>query len=194
MRIVAFYYLNVVKDKENAKKYYLMGIEAGSTTAMNDLALYYYKENNYDMCKMYLLMAINLGDFTELNNLGNMYKSKNDYANAIKCYVMGLRLGISNCMIEIEKLEEIMHIEIYEEINNQKPNEIIIGLLNKLKKKREIIIYSNKKRSFSELNNVKQCLICFETLLNINLFCGHEVCIKCYPKIKKCPLKCCYEI
>lgn len=38
---------------------------------------------------------------------------------------------------------------------------------------------------------MKECIICYDTRLHINLDCGHDVCTECYPNIQnKCPFRC----
>ena len=39
-------------------------------------------------------------------------------------------------------------------------------------------------------DNIKDCIICYETLLHIPLNCGHEICINCFCFIDKCFYRC----
>jgi hypothetical protein len=62
--------------------------------------------------------------------------------------------------------------------------------LSKIMKNRDIMIYKNKIKLFKNLNNIIECVICYEEQLNIDLHCGHCVCIYCYPKVfeETCPI------
>lgn len=57
------------------KKYYIMAIDKGNNKAMNNLGVYYYYENNYDLMKKYYLMAIKNGNNDATNNLSKFLKS-----------------------------------------------------------------------------------------------------------------------
>ncbi len=48
--------------------------------------------------------------------------------------------------------------------------------------------YDNKIHLFKKFNNYDaSCNICFQTnILNIDLNCGHEICINCYKPDMKC--------
>ena len=54
----------------------------------------------------------------------------------------------------------------------------------------EIISYLEKINN--NLSNIKECIICYDTKININMYCGHEICINCYCKIDLCYYKCKY--
>lgn len=56
---------------------------------------------------------------------------------------------------------------------------------------RDIMIYKNKIKLFKNLNNIIECVICYEEQLNIDLHCGHCVCIYCYPKVFESPCPIC---
>jgi hypothetical protein len=79
-----------------------------------------------------------------------------------------------------EELEKIEDKPIYLKVKLQQLNCIT-----------EIMIYENKKKLFTELNYIRECGICYETKLNINLYCGHCFCISCYPKLYKNPCPIC---
>ncbi len=194
MNNLALYYEDIELNYDLAIKYYLMAIELGNTNAMNNLALYYdQKINNYELAVKYYLMAIDLGNTISMYNLGCYYDYKNsNYKLAIKYYLMGAELGNRDSMSNLVQIAKIKPINVYNAINNlETSNENLIKLKNSLNKSREIIIFNNKVKLFESLNNIKDCPICLEKKLNINLECGHLVCIDCYPDIYYCYLKCC---
>jgi hypothetical protein len=69
------------------------------------------------------------------------------------------------------------------------PNDLKIKI-SEIEQDKEIQIYKNKVRLFTELNNIKECRVCLQTKLNIILDCGHEICTDCFPKLKECYYKC----
>ena len=48
----------------------------------------------------------------------------------------------------------------------------------------EIISYLEKINN--NLSNIKECIICYEHDIHIDMYCGHEICINCYCNITKC--------
>ncbi len=66
-------------------------------------------------------------------------------------------------------------------------NSLINNKINELEKNREIQIYKNKIRLFEKFKNYTKCPLCLEdNVLNIDLDCGHEVCVCCYKSNSKC--------
>lgn len=85
------------------------------------------------------------------------------------------------------KVKKFELLEILEGIEN--PSCGIIKSLSILISSKEIAFYKNKVRLFTKLNNVCECQICLEDKINIDLHCGHEVCIDCYKRVYEgdCP-------
>jgi TPR repeat protein len=166
------------------KKYYLMAIDNGNTTAMNNLGFYYKNiQKDYELMKKYYLMAIDNGNTTAMNNLGFYYKNiQKDYELMKKYYLMSIKKGNSNAMTNLDLYYKNNKLEFYRELLKiENKNDLILNEINKLEKTKEIQIYKNKIRLFSQLNNYKKCILCLEeNVLNIILSCGHEICINCY--------------
>ena len=97
---IAIYYRYVKKDYENEKKYYLMAVEKGNKTGMNNLGyLYDIFEKDYKNAKKYYLMAIENGNKLAMNNLGSLYHNvEKDYENAKKYYLMAIENGCNMAM------------------------------------------------------------------------------------------------
>jgi hypothetical protein len=127
---------------------------------MNYLGDYYKKINDYEEMKKYYLMATYKGNCIAMNSLENYYKNK-----------------------------VLIFDDLLKTIKNK--NKLITRKINELKQTKYIIIYENKIRLFKKLNNYNKYVICLEDgVLNINLDCGHEVCVECYKSITKCHYKC----
>lgn len=46
--------------------------------------------------------------------------------------------------------------------------------------------YINKVNLFTRLNNICECVICYDTKLNICFDCGHEICVDCFKRSNVC--------
>jgi tetratricopeptide (TPR) repeat protein len=194
MNNLGYYYKAIEKDYRLMKKYYLMAIELGDSSAMFNLGLYYEKiKKDYEMMKKYYLMAIELDNSNAMNNLGLYYKEiEKDYEMMKKYYLMAIELDNLNAMNNLGSYYN--NIDLYRILNSvfNKKNSLIEDKLKQLEKTKEIIIYKNKIRLFTKFNNFNTCIICKEDdVLNIDLECGHEICICCYKPNFKCYYNCC---
>jgi hypothetical protein len=82
------------------KKYFLMAIDKGNTTAMIYLANYYQNiEENYDLAKKYYLMAIEKGNTEAMRHLGIYYECfENNYVLMMKYLLMAIEKGNMGAM------------------------------------------------------------------------------------------------
>jgi len=110
-------YYEIKKNYEQMKKYYLVAIEKGNVSAMNNLGFYYRDiEKDYERMKTYYLMAIENNHSGAMNNLGFYYeKIEKDYEQMKKYYIMAIEKGNKSAMynlglyyLEIEKDYEQM--------------------------------------------------------------------------------------
>jgi hypothetical protein len=70
------YHQFVTKNYAEMEKYYLMAIELGNASAMNNLGNYHHTvTKNYAEMEKYFLMAIELGHANAMNNLKTHYKN-----------------------------------------------------------------------------------------------------------------------
>ena len=168
--------------------------DLSNSKILNILGLYYEgKEKNYSLAIKYFQMAIGLGNSDSMHNLAIYYEeTEKNYPLAIKYYLMTIQLGNLECMNRLITLSQIRPIEVFNSINLiNEPDEYLINLKNELNKNVEVIIFNNKKRLFKKINYIEKCPICLDPKLNINLKCGHPICIDCYPNITVCYLRCC---
>jgi len=187
-------YLENEETKKNTFKYYIMAIERGSINSMYNLGHFYFEMNDLENMFKYYFMAVELGDIDTMYELSIYYQKIRDFDNMRKYYLMALEtcenpdhkdIIVNNgetdfdLFILKEELDKIEDKPVYLQKKLQKISCI-----------RDIMIYENKKKLFSQLNHIIECCICYETKLNINLFCGHCVCTGCYPKLydKPCPI------
>ena len=196
MEKTAIYFDDEMHDYNNSIKYYLMAVEKNSVNAMYNLGRIYYEQGIYDKMMSYLLMGVNCEDIDCMYELSIYYQDKNDFENMKKYYLMALEVKCpipskSSKTININDGEKDFNLfkvkDILETIENPSIN--IMKKLNKIKSKKEIMIYENKKNLFSQLNHVIECGICYDIRLNIDLNCGHCVCTECYSRLynKACP-------
>jgi tetratricopeptide (TPR) repeat protein len=194
---IAMFY-EKIKKYDLAIKYYLMAVECDEVYAIYNLADLYYILHNYELMKFYYTKAI-----TEHNDLESMYamvKYFNLIHNIEECkkyYILAAqhpdflkKKFPKNIFNALEEYYMIMN-----DINHNNLTDIAsINLkekISKLKKKEEIAIYNNKITLFKNLNNIIDCVVCYENVLNINLFCGHCVCVLCYTKLYESPCPLC---
>lgn len=194
---VAMFY-EKLKKYDLAIKYYLMAIQWDEVYAIYNLADLYHLLHNYDLMKFYYSKAI-----TEHNDLESMYamaKYFNSIHNMEECksyYIMAAQHGdflknkfpknIFNVLDEYYMItNDINHSNLTDITRNNLKEKLIM-----LKKNSEVSIYNNKITLFKNLNNITDCVVCYETLLNINLFCGHCVCVVCYTKLYESPCPLC---
>jgi hypothetical protein len=184
--IIGIYYQYVYNDDKLMKIYY----ENGDTFAMFLLGKYYqYIEINYDLMKKYYLLAI------EGKSLGAMFKLATYYKDiefnielTIKYYLLAIENGDLGLMSELQKYYINKGLEFYHLLcSSENKNKLINDKILELKTVKQVMYYDTKIRRMKEFNNIHNCCICFEVKLNIMMNCGHDVCMDCYPKIKKCP-------
>ena len=188
------YYKKVEKDYQQMKKYYGMAIDAGNSSAMYNLGNYYKEvEKDYQLMVKYYIMAIDAGSSNAMCNLGNYYQNvEKDYQLMVKYYRMAIDAGNSYAMIKLYNYYTDK-FEFYKELEKiPNKNDLILNKINELEKLKQIQFYKNKIRLFTQLNNYKQCGLCLEeNVLNIDLICGHEICIDCYSPDAKCVFNYC---
>jgi hypothetical protein len=53
--------------------------------------------------------------------------------------------------------------------------------------KKDTILYDHIYKYY---DNIKECIICYNTKINIKYNCGHDICFDCYSKHKNCYYRC----
>jgi tetratricopeptide (TPR) repeat protein len=189
---IAIHYEEIYNDYDKAIPYYLEAIEYDELNAMYNLADLYDKMKDFDKMEYYYLLAINrYNDIESIYKLISYYTTYTTQFNfdKIKYYYL---IAIEHSHFKRNKVKKIINIFyiflILNDITNKTPRMVL--QLSRLMKNCDIMIYKNKIKLFTNLNNIIECVICYETLLNIDLHCGHCVCIYCYPKVfeESCPI------
>ena len=169
LNVMGLYYQYIEMDYELMKKYYLMSIELGNTTAMNNLGNYYKNiDTDYELMMKYYLMAIELRHSVSMNTLGNYYHFiEEDYELMKKYYLMAIESDYEENDIILSDIEKYYYLKIY-------------------KNKKDVNIFKNK---VSMNSKEQECGICDIDELCIPLECSHFVCRECYIKFyeSKCP-------
>jgi tetratricopeptide (TPR) repeat protein len=189
-------YYDDISNEEKMLKYYLQAIDFGETAAMYNLARYYNDTKNYKEMMKYYLQAIELGDTDCCYELSIHYQNQKDLENMKKYYIMATEIELKNNFIinksavnnGFNDFNPFALINMLETIEN--PNSNIKSKLEQLCRNKEIVIYQNKIRIAKTLNHIDECIICYDTKLHINIYCGHCFCIDCYPNLfdQSCPL------
>jgi tetratricopeptide (TPR) repeat protein len=189
----AMYYLGSYyednNDYEEMKKYYLFAIEKENSNAMTSLGSYYEDNENYEEMKKYYLMAIEKGNSDAMFKFGYYYEDIKDYAEMQKYYLMAIEKENSNAMFKLKnyyKDNVLKLFNLFSNLNNK--SEIVIKKINELSKLSIIDNYIDKVNN--SINNIKDCIICYENKQHIQFDCGHEICINCYCEVENCYYKC----
>jgi tetratricopeptide (TPR) repeat protein len=160
------------KDYTNMLKYYQLAAELNDSDSCFRMALYYFNiKKDKKLGLEFYLQGLGFSKIEEEPSL-------NDYNNKH----MAIHLP--------KKYKDFNHYELVELLENLEPkSESVKKTIKTLCQKEAIISYKNKLRVFERLKNICECKICYEERLNIDLTCGHEVCIDCYKKVYKnlCP-------
>ena len=126
-------YFSIIKNYDEMIKYYLISIDNGYYSAMNNLGQYYYKIDDIDNMLKYHLMAIENGSICSITNLGCYYETINDIDNMLKYYLMGIEKGSSNAMVNLagyyERINEIDNMLKYHLMAINKGNSIAMNNL-----------------------------------------------------------------
>jgi hypothetical protein len=199
MELLGNYYDTIDNETEETKtntiKYYVLAIERGSVNSMFNLGHYYYECRDITNMFKYYFMAIELRDIDTMYELSIYYQKIKDFDNMRKYYLMALEETANpyHKIIILNDGEKYFNLfvlkEELEKIENKPP--YLIKKLQNISVVPDIMVYENKKKLFTLLNHVIECGICYETQLNIDLYCGHCCCIDCYPKLYKDPCPYC---
>ena len=186
---IAIYYEEICHDFDKAIIYYLDAIEYNEVTAMYNLADLYYKIKDFSKMEYYYSLAIHKhNDIDSIYKLISYHTSQVNF-DKMKYYYL---IVIEHPHFKRSKLNKNINIFytflILDNITDKTPK--MERHLSKVMKNHDIMIYKNKIKLFKNLNNIIECVICYEEQLNINLNCGHCVCIYCYPRVfeESCPI------
>ena len=181
------------ETSHNIIKYYTLAVDRGSVNSMFNLGHYYSECNEYEKMFKYYLMAIELGDIDTMYDLSIYYQNIKDFDNMRKYYLMALEETEKpdHAVILVNDGEKDFDLFVLKDELDKIENKpyYLLKKLQKISCIKEIMIFENKKKLFGTLKYIIECGICYETNLNIDLYCGHVCCISCYPKLynKRCP-------
>ena len=184
---IALYYEEICNDFDKAITYYLEAISHEELYAMYNLADLYYKIKDFSKMEYYYSFAINrYNDIDSIYKLISYYTSQLNFDKMKYYYLIAVEHPhFKRTKVVINKFYRFL---ILDDITNKTTKMEL--QLSKIMKNRDIMIYKNKIKLFKNLNNIIECVICYEEQLNIDLHCGHCVCIYCYPKVFEdtCPI------
>jgi len=197
-----------VKNNELAKKYYRIAIEGGDELAMYNLADLYDNEQNIELMVHYFEMAVQHGDDASRKRLIIHYHKTGDMPNFARHYYIQLScddfdytdkyidesFDNSDKYCQFRQSNNVLTIASQLDrntiSNSEGMTDDIIRLRNLLHQTPQYCAFKNKVALFTRLNNVVQCGICYDDdKVNIDIHCGHTVCIDCYTMVynKACP-------
>jgi hypothetical protein len=196
MVLLGNHFNSVEKDTELMKKYYLMAIEQGNSSAMYNLGYHYDEvEKNYELMKKYYLMAIEHNHADAMYNLACYYDAVERNSELMKkFYLLAITMDDAEALKQLTDYwgnNPVMLYKTLQEIEEPKRPAKVTERLHELERDPSVNAFNNKIRLFKRFNNYKECAICLEeNVLNITLECFHEVCVSCYDPTMRCYLRC----
>ena len=178
-------------DYDKAIHYYLMAIEIGSEIyAMYNLADLYRKMNEYGKMEYYYWLAYNnYDDMMSIYSLISHFSDEKNYDKMEYYYLIAIEHPKFKSSSVNDRVISIFNIVlILDPIENKSEN--AKKQLSRIVQKEDIMIFRNKIKLFTNLKNITDCVICYEERLNIDLHCGHCVCVRCYSQVyfNPCPI------
>ena len=160
-----------------------MAIEKNHIRAIHSLGFLYEIQHKYDLAEKYYLMAAERNIPYSTNKLGDLYKKQGKHELAEKYYLMALEKGSFFAFYNLRQFygNDLKLYHVLTKIPNKVP--LINKEINKLKKKKDIICFENKKNILSKKD---QCPICLEDTDVIPKECTHSYCYNCFVEIDKC--------
>ena len=197
------------KNFDLAKKYYLMSIDEGDELSMYNLADLYYNEKNTELMVQYFELAVQHGDEASSKRLILHYHSVGDMPNFARHYYLqlawsGAGAGAGAGADDADYWDGVdeSHYSKFQKSHNSltlaaqldraetRDNPDVVRLLDSLRKTPQYCAFKNKVTLFTRLNHVVECGICYDNdKVNIDIHCGHTVCVDCYTQLydKVCP-------
>jgi hypothetical protein len=195
------------KNFELAKKYYLMAINEGDELSMYNLADLYSNEKNNELMVQYFELAVQHGDDASHKRLILHYHSVGDMPNFARHYYLQLAWSGDDADADDDEGDDWdgddeSHYSKFQKSHNSltlatqldrgetRDNADVVRLLNSLHKTPQYCTFKNKVALFTRLNHVVECGICYDNdKVNIDIHCGHTVCVDCYTQLydKVCP-------
>lgn len=165
-------YYNTIGDNANMEKYFSQAVdEFDDVECMFILAFHYQRLANIEQMRMYYLLAV------YNTNMDDKFHG----------------LPRERYYEKMTKLDPFIILDILLSTQahaDDECNRKISFHLQELRSQNQSLnVYSTKVVLFERLGNVVECGVCYETLLNIDLGCGHCVCTDCYKKVynTRCP-------
>ena len=193
------------KNFDLAKKYYLMSIDEGDELSMYNLADLYYNEKNTELMVQYFELAVQHGDEASRKRLILHYHSLGDMPNFARHYYLQLAWsgddqdddeadywdGVDESHYsKFQKSHNSLTLAVQLDRGETRDNVDVVRLLDCLRKTPQYCAFKNKVALFTRLNHVVECGICYDNdKVNIDIHCGHTVCVDCYTHLydKVCP-------
>lgn len=181
-------YYGSIDDYDEMKKYLSKGADMGDNECINKLAMYYDAvEKNYVEAVRLYNIAIANNYVPSMYNLAIHHKKVTRNKNNVEKYLlMAIEHGDEKALNELDIFVN-NDLYYYVLLKKLKPNKIIRNVMNIMERMDVIVKYNRKVNVFKNLNNYKRCLLCHEdNILHITMECQHEICINCYPTMKRC--------
>ena len=203
---MAIMYESHLKNIELAEKYYLIAIENEDEIAMYNLADMYCNQHKTSLMVQYFEMAAQLDDIASRKRLIMHYYKETDMSNFAKHYYTHLScndddfdddddnfddddVDFRQFQLSHSKLAIAKQFDLFLK-HTTDIDAHVLQLCEYLHQLPEYCALKNKVALFTRLNHVVECGICYDDdKVNIDIHCGHTVCVDCYTMVynKACP-------
>lgn len=158
------------KDYEQAINYFITGYEHGDSYCFRDM-LTLVKNHAFDNNTLYLIYK-------------TVYLGRND---------MHMDEIISNCTVL--KISDFDKWKILNRLCEEMVSCKIEEFMRELEKNHDVLELKRKILRAKTNGDYDTCLLCLdENVLNVNIGCGHKVCVECYKPSMKCVYSWCKTI
>jgi tetratricopeptide (TPR) repeat protein len=186
-------YFKAKNDHINMEKYFKMAADVyNDIESMIQLGVYYGSINKTEQEEHYMKLAFGQIKIPHDYKLlfRNIYNYESGDSEITETEIEKMDLKECTRLFKFDTAELINIVNFCNKYDITASDNIVLRCIMKIYHNNEHInIYINKVALFKRLNNIIECGICYEDVLNIDLKCGHCVCTKCYIKLinQKCP-------
>lgn len=164
---------------ENYFKYLEIAAEQDDKECILILVKHYYETKDMHKFLYYFLKTEytndEWGDFGGYERYGNESYNINNIHDLFQEFVLNKILDAYDLIVSGDEIQ-------FPDMTSDEVEDYIGYHEKKLRNRPDVCAYIVKKGLFTRLNNVHECVICYEKKLNICLDCGHEVCLSCYKR------------
>lgn len=159
------YILDELQEESQAEKYYLLAIQEGEVSSLNNLANLYLDQGDFNKAEQYYFKAIDQGENRALHNLGFLYEEQTKLDQAEEYYIKAINTGSTNSLLNLAILYESKNEDqLAEKKYLEAINQGIIEAYNNL-----ALLYSRNEKVDKARNCLLKAVHGGDVLAHVNL-------------------------